>query len=317
MKLIVTIPAYNEEQTIAQVIREIPRQISGIEKVEVLVVNDGSTDNTVSVAKSAGADYVISNPKNKGLAFTFQRALDEAIMHKADIIVNTDADNHYDQTKIPDLIKPILEKKADLVIGDRQIGKSKEMKTLNKYGNLLGSFFVCKFVNLPKLDVSSGFRAYSRETALKLNVLSSHTYTHETLIQAKDKNLTIVSIPIPARKVSRKSKLIKSIPRHITKSLWIIFRIFTLYKPMRVFSALGGLIFIIGLIPIIRFLYFYFTTGGQGHIQSLIIGAILCLIGFNTIIMAFLASAIGWNRKLIEEVLYQTKKKDHKNIFYH
>lgn len=308
MKLVVTIPAYNEENTIAEVIHEIPRQIFGIDKIEVLVLNDGSTDNTVNVAKNAGADYVISNPKNKGLAFTFQRALDEALARRADIIVNTDADNHYNQTKIPELIQPILEKKADLVIGDRQIGKSKEMKALNKYGNLLGSFFVCKFVNLSKLDVSSGFRAYSRETALKLNVLSSHTYTHETLIQAKDKNLTIASVPIPARKVLRESRLIKSIPRHITKSLWVVFRIFTLYKPMRVFSAFGGLIFITGLIPIIRFLYFYFTIGGQGHIQSLIIGAILCLIGFNTIVMAFLASAIGWNRKLIEEVLYQIKK---------
>jgi glycosyltransferase involved in cell wall biosynthesis len=312
MKLIVTIPAYNEEKTIAFVIREIPRQIFGVDKIEILVLDDGSCDNTAPVARNAGADYVISNPKNKGLAFTFQRALDEALVRQADIIVNTDADNHYDQTKIPQLIAPILEKRADLVIGDRQISKAKEMKKLNKYGNLFGSWFVCKFVNLPKLDVSSGFRAYSRETALKLNVLSSHTYTHETLIQAKDKNLTIVSVPIPARRVSRKSKLIKSIPRHITKSLWVIFRIFTLYKPMRVFSALGGLIFFAGAIPIIRFLYFYFSGDGRGHIQSLIIGAVLCIIGFNVVVMAFLASAIGWNRKLIEEVLYKLKKQEFK-----
>ncbi|MEW6407217.1 MAG: glycosyltransferase family 2 protein [Patescibacteria group bacterium] len=313
MKLIIIIPAYNEEQTIAQVIREISRQISGCDKVEILVLDDGSTDNTVNVAKSAGADYIISNLKNKGLAFTFQRAIDEALKLGADIIINTDADNHYNQSKIPDLIKPILEKKADVVIGDRCVEQLSEMKKINKYGNSLGSWFVCKFLNLSKLDVSSGFRAYTRDAALKLNVFSGHTYTHETLIQAKDKNLAIASVEIPAREVKRKSKLIKSIPRHIIKSLWVIFRIFTLYKPMRVFFALGGLIFLIGVIPIIRFLYFYFTTGGQGHIQSLIIGAILCLIGFNTIVMAFLASAIGWNRKLIEEVLYRLKKREFKN----
>lgn len=314
MKLIVTIPAYNEEKTIAQVIREIPRQIFNIDKIEVLVVDDGSRDNTALEAKNAGADYVISNPKNKGLAFTFQRAVDEALVYDADIIVNTDADNHYDQSKIPELVQPILEKKADLVIGDRVIQNLK-MKKFNKYGNLLGSWFICKFINLPKLDASSGFRAYTREAALKLNVFSGHTYTHETLIQAKDKNLTIASVPIPAREVKRKSKLIKSIPRHATKSLWVIFRIFTLYKPMRVFSALGGIIFLIGLIPIFRFLYFYFTSDGQGHIQSLIIGAVFCLIGFNTIVLAFLASAIGWNRKLLEELLYRIKKDEtEKNV---
>lgn len=313
MKLIITIPAYNEEKTIGQVIREIPRQISGIEKIEVLVLDDGSTDNTVTIAKNDGADYIISNPKNKGLAFTFQRAIDEALARGADIIVSTDADNHYDQSKISLLIAPILNKKADLVIGDRCVEKILGMKKANKYGNKLGSFLVCKFLNLPELDVSSGFRAYSREAALKLNVFSGHTYTHETLIQAKDKNLSISSVAIPARKVTRKSKLIKNIPRHVTRSLWVIFRIFTLYKPMRVFSSLGGLIFVIGLLPIIRFLYFFAIGEGRGHIQSLIIGGVLCIIGFITIVMAFLASAIGWNRKLIEEVLYKLKKQEYKN----
>lgn len=310
MKLIVTIPAYNEEQTIAQVICEIPRQLAGIAKVEVLVLDDGSRDKTVITAKNAGADYIISNAQNKGLALTFQRAIDEALRLGADIIVNTDADNHYDQSRINDLVRPILEKQAEIVIGDRVIRKMSGMKKINRYGNIIGNWFVCKFLNLPRIDVSSGFRAYTREAALRLNVFSGHTYTHETLIQAKDKKMSIASVPIPGREVKRKSKLIKNIPQHITKSVWVIFRIFTLYKPMRVFSTLGGLIFLCGAIPIIRFLYFYFTTGGEGHIQSLIIGAVLCIIGFNVIIMAFLASAIGWNRKLLEEVLYQTKKNE-------
>lgn len=310
MKLIVTIPAYNEEQTIAQVIREIPRQIAGVDSVEVLVLDDGSKDGTIVAAKNAGADYVISNAQNKGLALTFQRAIDEALAHGADIIVNTDADNHYDQSRIADLVMPILEKRAEIVIGDRVVAAMSGMRKTNKYGNILGNWFVCKFLNLPKMDVSSGFRAYSRDAALHLNVFSAHTYTHETLIQAKDKKMAIVSVSIPAREVKRKSKLIKSIPRHITKSVWVIFRIFTLYKPMRVFSTLGGLIFLAGAIPIIRFLCFYFTSGGAGHIQSLIIGAVLCIIGFNVIVMAFLASAIGWNRKLMEEILYQQKRRN-------
>lgn len=312
MKLIVTIPAYNEEETIASVISEIPRNIPGIKEVEVLVLNDGSKDKTVEVAREAGADYVISNKENKGLATTFKNAISEALKRGADIIVNTDADNHYNQSKIPELIKPVLENKADIVIGSRMVDKLKHMPKINKYGNLLGSWFVCKLSDLPKIDVSSGYRAYSREAALKMNVLSPHTYTHETLIQANDHKLTICEIPIEAREVKRKSRLIKSIPSHIGKSLAVIFRTFTLYKPLRVFVGTGALLTIIGAIPLIRFIYFYFNGSGQGHIQSLIIGVMIILIGFITTVMALLASAIGWNRKLIEEVLYKLRKIENK-----
>jgi len=307
-KLIVTIPAYNEEGDIAKVIKEIPRNIAGIDKVEVLVLNDGSKDNTVNIAKEAGADYVISHNTNKGLAKTFKDAVEEALNRGADIIVNTDADNHYNQSKIPLLIEPILNNRADIVIGSREVKNLDHMPTTNKYGNLMGSWFVCKLANLPHVDVSSGFRAYSKEAALKMNVLSPHTYTHETLIQANDHKLTIVEVPILAREVKRKSKLIKSIPKHIIKSLSVIFRTFTLYKPMRVFLVIGGLLFIIGMIPIIRFLYFYFNGAGAGHIQSLIFGTMIVLIGFITMVMAMLASAIGWNRKIIEEILFRVKK---------
>ncbi|HID16012.1 MAG TPA: glycosyltransferase family 2 protein, partial [Candidatus Atribacteria bacterium] len=286
MKLIVTIPAYNEEATIASVIKEIPRQIKGIDKVEVLVCNDGSEDRTVEVAKQAGADYIISQKQNKGLAETFKLAIEKALEKGADIIVNTDADNHYNQSRIPDLIKPILENKADIVIGGREVNKLNHMPFLNKYGNILGSKFVCRLANLPKLDVSSGFRAYSREAALRMNILSPHTYTHESLIQAHDHRLIIKEDPIPARKVKRKSRLIKSIPKHILKSLAVIFRVFTLYKPMRVFLVIGGIVFLAGLYPFIRFLYFYFQGQGSGHIQSLIAGMVLLLIGFNTFVLA-------------------------------
>ena len=310
MKLIITIPAYNEEKTLAGVIKEIPRTIKGLDEVEVLVLNDGSKDRTAEVAKEAGADYVISNGINKGLAYTFKRAVGAALAQGADIIVNTDADNHYDQSRIPELIRPIINKKADIVIGAREVKKLKHMPASNKYGNMLGSWFVCRLAGLPALDVSSGFRAYTREAAQKMNILSPHTYTHETLIQANDHHLTITQVPIEARQVTRKSRLIKSIPRHVFRSLLVIFRTFTLYKPLRVFTFLGTVVFIIGLIPLIRFLYFYFTGDGEGHIQSLVLGTMGVLIGFITMVMAMLASAIGWNRKLIEEVLYKLRKID-------
>lgn len=311
MKLIVTIPAYNEAANIKEVIAEIPRHIEGVDSVEVLVVDDGSTDQTVELAKQAGADYVISNGNNKGLAYTFQRLIEEAIRRGADIIVNTDGDNHYDQSRIPELVAPILERRADIVIGNREIRKLEHMPAANKYLNLLGSYCVSRMIGLKKtLDVSTGFRAYSREAALRISIFSKHTYTHETLIQALDHHLTINQVPIKARKVTRKSRLISSIPRHLLKSLIVIFRVFTIYKPLRVLSTIGLCIFIPGFILVLRFLYFYFFTarGGEGHIQSLIIAAIFILLGFQVFILALIASAIGWNRKMSEEILYRIKK---------
>lgn len=308
MKLIITIPAYNEEATIASVIKEIPRQILGIDKVEVLVLNDGSHDATARIAAEAGADYVISHHVNKGLARTFSDALKEAISKDADIIVNTDADNHYDQSRIPELIQPILTGNADIVVGSRMIEHLDGMRKINKYGNIIGSWFVRKLFGLGHIDVSSGFRAYTRHAAMNINVLSRHTYTHETLIQAKDLGLMIVDIPIKARQVFRKSRLIKNIPSHITKSMFVILRSFTLYKPLRAFSFIGLIIFFPGLVLLIRFFYFYVLNGGQGHIQSLIIAAICMLLGFQIFILGLIASAIGWNRKMIEEILYRLKK---------
>jgi len=311
MKLIVTIPAYNEEENIAQVIREIPRQIEGIDRIQVLVIDDGSKDQTVKKAKEGGADYVISNVVNKGLAYTFQRLIAEACIREADIIVNTDGDNHYDQSRIPELIAPIIQGQADIVIGDREVKKLEHMPAANKYLNLLGSYIVSRMIGLKKtFDVSTGFRAYNREAALRISILSKHTYTHETLIQALDHNLTITSVPIKARKVTRKSRLISNIPKHLLKSLVVIFRVFTIYKPLRVLSTLGLIIFLPGFVLILRFLYYLLFTarGGEGHIQSLIIAAILILLGFQVFILGLIASAIGWNRKMLEELLYRSKK---------
>ncbi len=307
MKLIVTIPAYNEEATIAQVIREIPRAIVGVSQVEVLVLDDGSTDGTVEAALAAGADYVISNGRNRGLAVTFKRALHEALTRGADIIVNTDADNHYDQSKIPDLIQPLLRHQADLVIGNRDIDEL-PMAIGNKYGNKLANLLMQRLLGLPDADVSSGFRAYTREAALHLNVLSPHTYTHETLLNALDQRLAVVSLPLRAREVTRPSRLIRSIPSHIWNAGLVILRSFTLYRPLHVYATVGALFAFLGLIPFARFLWFYTQGDGGGHVQSLVVGGALWFLGIQCLVVALLASAIRWNRRLIEEMLFRLKR---------
>jgi glycosyltransferase involved in cell wall biosynthesis len=310
MKLFVQIPAYNEEQNIADVIREVPRRIPGIDEVKVLVVSDGSKDRTVQRAKEAGADFVIDRKINRGLAQTFKQGIEECLRLGADIIVNTDGDNHYNQSRIGDLIKPITDRLADVVIGGREIAKLEKMPFANKYGNIVGSYVVCKLADVPKLDASTGFRAYTREAALRINILSHHTYTHETFFQLADHKLRIVEIPIKARPVQRKSRLIKTVSSHIRRSLTVIFRMTLLYKPLKVFVTIGAVVFVAGAILGARFLYFYFTGDGSGHIQSLILAAVMMILGFQIGIMGLVASAVGWNRKMIEEVLYWVKRSE-------
>lgn len=308
MKLIVTIPAYNEEESIAEVIKEIPRSIEGISQVEVLVLDDGSQDQTVPKAKEAGADYIISHKDNKGLAKTFQDAIDAALERGADIIVNTDADNHYNQSRIPELITPILKREADVVIGSRDVKTVEGMPFVKRYLNLIGSFITSKLAGMPPLDVSTGFRAYSREAALRLAVYSSHTYVHVTLLSAVDHKLTIKEIPIPARKVTRPSRLIQSVPSHLISAGTNILRNIILFKPLRFFGIVGGVILLVGLVFVIRFLYYYFTGDGAGHIQSIVLAGVLMIIGFQVMILGLIASAIGWSRKILEDILYFLKK---------
>jgi len=303
MKLIVTIPCYNEEENLATVIKEIPRQLAGIDKVEVLVYDDGSTDNTVAVAKEAGADYIILHKQNKGLATTFKDALWEALVRGADIIVNTDGDNHYDQSKISLLIEPILKKEADIVIGSR-----KNLNTKHRVWNKIGSFIMTKWAGMPKYDVSTGYRAYSKEAAMQLGVYSLHTYCHTTLLSAQDLKLIMKEIPIPDRKVTRPSRLIKNVPDHIWKAGWNIVRNIVIFRPLRFFGLAGAILLLIGIYPMIRFIYFFFTEGGNGHIQSLIIGSTFMMIGYVNIVLGLLGSSIGWSRKVSEEVLYRIKK---------
>lgn len=308
MKLIVTIPAHNEEENIAEVIQEIPRRIAGIDTVEVLVLDDGSTDKTVSRAQAAGADYIISHKKNKGLARTFSDALEEAVRCGADIVVNTDGDNHYNQAKIPELIGPILENKADVVIGSRKVGELSDMPFFNKYLNMFGSFVTTRLAGLPTLDVSTGFRAYSREAALKIVVYSNHTYTHTTLLSAHDQQLIIAEVPIKARRVTRPSRLIPNIPHFVWHAGINIVRNIVLFRPLRFFGLLGAAVFLVGFFFVLRFLWLFFQGDGAGHVQSLVLAGVLMIIGFQTAVLGLLGSSIGWTRKVIEEVLYRQKR---------
>ncbi len=310
MKLIVTIPAYNEEETIGEVIREIPRAIAGVHEVEVLVIDDGSRDGTVAAARQAGADYVFSNGRNRGLAFSFQRALDEAVAHGADIVVNTDADNHYDQSRVPDLIQPILQHAADIVIGSR-ILTTVNMRAANRHGNRLANFLMQRLLRVDGIDVSSGFRAYSREAAERLNVYSGHTYTHETLFNAIDRGLRIANVPLEARAVERPSRLISSLPRHVWRAGIVILQSILRYQPLQAYGSVGVLFLVGGAVPFARFLYFSLSGDSGQHIQSLILGTVLIGFGAQMIVVGLLATAIGWNRQLLEEVLYRQKDTAH------
>ena len=310
MKLIVQIPAYNEEKSIVSVIKEIPRKIKGIDKVEVLVIDDGSTDNTSLAAKKAGANYVIKNTKNSGLAHTFQRGISKALELGADIIVNTDADFQYNQKEIPKLIQPILENKADVVSGDRQVEKLNHMIFAKKYGNIVGSKVVKIAAGYDITDASSGFRAYNKEAAMKLFVTSKHTYTHETLIQAQHKNLKVIEVPVEFRKREGHSKLIKSVSSHIKKSLTTIMRTTLMYNSLKFFSYTGLTLIALGLIPFLRWFILSFLAGEGGqHIQSLIIGAVLLIAGGLSILLGFIADLLSINRRYLEEVLYLNRKR--------
>lgn len=310
MKLIVTIPAYNEEENIKDVIVEIPRSIPGIEKVEVLVFDDGSTDRTREIAKAAGADYVIGHTANKGLAITFKQALWEALKRGADIIVNTDGDNHYDQSRIPDLIDPILNNNADIVIGSRKVSELDHMPFWNKHLNRIGSYIFTRWIGMPKVDVSTGYRAYSRNAALRLGVYSLHTYVHTTLLSAQDQHLSLVEVPIKARPVSRKSRLISSIPNHLWKASINIVRNIVLFRPLRFFGLTAVALFVIGVAPIMRWFYFFLIGEGKGHMQSIILGGVLIILSFNSLMLGLLGSSIGWSRKTTEEALYYLRKKE-------
>ncbi len=308
MKLIIQVPCYNEEATLAIALKELPRKVKGFKKVEWLIINDGSTDRTVEVARESGVGHIVSFTKNQGLARGFMAGLDACIKLGADVIVNTDADNQYSAGDIPALVEPILEGKADIVIGARPISEIKHFSPIKKMLQKLGSWVVRVASKTAISDAPSGFRAMSRAAAMRLNVFNNYTYTLETIIQAGQKNMAIVSVPVRVNQDLRPSRLVKSIPAYIKKSIFTILRIFVVYQPFRFFMTLGLTIFAAGFLIGLRFLYYLFAEGGAGHIQSLILVAILMGIGFQTILVAFLADLLAVNRNLLEDVQYRLRK---------
>lgn len=308
MKLIVQIPCYNEEKTLSQTIRDIPRQIEGISEVEILIIDDGSIDNTIDVARDNGVDHIVKNISNRGLAKTFYTGMDACLRLGADIIVNTDGDNQYKGEDIPKLIEPILKQKADMVIGDRQTDKIPHFSFLKKRMQNIGSFVVRKLSGTRVRDTVSGFRSFSRETALQLNIVSTFSYTIETLIQAGKKQLTVASVPVRTNPKNRESRLFINIPHFLERSISTIIRIYTMFQPLKIFVIIGSFFIAGGMIPSIRFIYFYLNGTSTGHVQSLILAAILFIIGFQVYMIGLLADVIGFNRKLIEETLLRVKR---------
>lgn len=309
MKLIVTIPAYNEEDTIRKVIEEIPRSIPGIDSVRILVIDDGSSDSTAETAMNAGADNILTHKQNMGLARTFRDGLNEALEMGADIIVNTDADFQYNGGEIPRLIAPILEGNADIVLGDRQVNDLDHMPRGNLWGNNIATQVIRWTTRLPIKDAQTGFRAFSREAALRMNLTGDYTYTQETIIQAANKNLMIEQIPVEFRRREGKSRLISSIFRYARSAGVTIFRSFGAYHPFIVFSTIGILCILIGLIIGFRVIIHFFSTGMvTPYLPSALLTTVLVIVGSLAILFGLLADMIRTQRALAEEILYRLKK---------
>ena len=308
MKLIVQIPCYNEEHTLPETFNDIPREIEGVDTVEIMIIDDGSTDRTVEVAKALGVDHIIRNKNNRGLARTFRKGIDECLKLGADIIVNTDGDNQYAGWDIPKLITPIVEGNADVVVGDRKTQDIQHFSPIKKLLQRLGSYVVKKVSGVQVPDAVSGFRAYSREAALQLNIISPFSYTIEALIQSGKKHMAVAHVQVETNAKTRESRLFTSIPKFIERQLTTIVRMYTMYQPLRVFVLIGGLITLIGLIPIARFLIYYFMGEGDGHVQSLILGSVISLLGAFTFLIALIADLINFNRQLIEQTLEKVRR---------
>lgn len=310
MKLIIQIPCYNEEQSLPITLSDLPKEVEGFDSVEWLVIDDGSTDRTVEVARANGVAHVVSLHKHQGLAKGFMAGLNACLKLGADVIVNTDADNQYFAGDIPKLTVYILKGTAQIVIGARSIDDIKHFSTTKKYLQKIGSWVVRKVSNTEIPDASSGFRAMSRDAAMRLNVFNGYTYTLETIIQAGQKDMAIISEPVRVNANLRPSRLLRSIPSYLYKSFSTIVRIFVVYRPFRFFISIGSTLFGLGSLIALRFLYYYLSGHGTGHVQSLILSSVFLGIGFQTIIVAFLADLLAVNRRLMEDVKYRLKKNE-------
>jgi len=308
MKLIIQVPCYNEEATLPQTIADLPHEIEGIDTIEYLIINDGSKDNTVNTARACGVHHVVSFTNNKGLARGFMAGIDACLRLGADIIVNTDADNQYNGADIEKLVNPILDSQADMVIGERPIVDTEHFSWKKKKFQRLGSWVVRIASGTSVPDAPSGFRAYSREAALHINVVNTYTYTLETIIQAGANRVALTSVPVRTNPETRESRLFKSMWKYIQRSVAVIIRSFMMYRPLVFFLTIGSVFSIIGTVFIIRFLVFLALGQSGGHVQSLVLAAMLIMVGVQCLLAGLQADVIAANRKILEDVRYRLRK---------
>jgi glycosyltransferase involved in cell wall biosynthesis len=315
MKLIIQVPCYNEAETLPLTLSALPRSVAGFDSVEWLIIDDGSIDDTVRVAKETGADYIVRHTRNQGLARAFMTGIRECVRLGADVIVNTDADNQYDARDIPSLVRPILDGSADMVVGARPIDNISHFSPTKKILQKIGSWVVRTVSRTDIPDAASGFRAIRKDAARELSVFNDYTYTLETLIQAGQKNMAVTSVPVRVNQQSRPSRLIKSIPDYLMRSFITIIRIFIIYQPFLFFSLIGAILFGAGFLLGLRYLYFFLIGMGSGHVQSLILSSVLLGMGFQTFLVAFMADLLASNRKILEELRYHLNRAEMNNFF--
>ncbi len=313
MKLIIQIPCYNEEKTLPETVADLPREIDGIDTIEYLIINDGSTDNTEAVALQCGVHHIVHQVGNKGLAKGFMAGISACLSLGADIIVNTDADNQYVGADIPKLVKPLVDKEADIVVGARAIEEVEEFSPLKKKLQRLGSWVVRVASNTEVPDAPSGFRAYTREAALHLNVINNYTYTLETIIQAGHNSTKIATVPIRTNPATRKSRRVKSMRSYIQRSSTVIIRSFLMYRPLTFFGSIGAAVLSVGVLIGVRFLTFFFQGTGDGHVQSLLLAVCLILLGMQSVMIGLQADTIAANRKILEDIQYHVRKNTYDN----
>ena len=306
-KLIIQIPCLNEAETLPATLRDLPRSLPGIDRIEILVIDDGSRDGTAEVARANGVHHVVRFRRRKGLAAAFMAGIDAALKLGADFIVNTDADNQYVGEDIAKLIEPLVRGEADIVIGDRNIQALAEMSPQKKRLQRLGSWVVRQVSGTQVPDTTSGFRAYTREAALRMTIVSEFSYTLESIIQAGKRRMAIAHVPIRTNPRVRPSRLFDSVWSYIKASTATIVRIYAMYEPLKVFSYIGAAIFMLGAVLVVRFLFYYFTGTGLGHVQSLILSAVLMIVGFQVLLIGLVSDVISGNRKLLEDLVYRIR----------
>lgn len=314
MKLIIQIPCFNEEKTLPMTLGDLPKRIPGIDEIETLVIDDGSSDDTIRVAREHGVHHFVRLTKNKGLATSFMAGIDACLKLGADVIVNTDGDNQYCGEDIVKLVQPILDGEADIVVGDRQVNTVTHFSPVKKLLQRVGSWVIRHFSDTRVPDATSGFRAYSRDAALRMNLVTRFSYTLESIIQAGKKNLAMSFVPVRTNDKLRESRLFRSIPAYMKRSIGTILRIYVMYEPLKTFGMIGLFLFVIGATISGRFVYLYlFVDKGAGHIQSLILAAVFMIVGFQVGLIGLVADLIANNRILIEDTLYRIKKLEMKD----